>query len=184
MTTSRTVAVVQFPGLERRPGCAVGAEGARRRLATRLARRDRAAARDRRRRAARRLLVRRLPALRRDRALRADHGRRHALRRRRRARARDVQRLPDPLRGRPAPGRAAPERVAVLHLPRRRRARRAERHRVHVTLRARPAADDPDQARRGRLVRTAELVEELDARGQLLLRYEETPTARSRTSQA
>ncbi len=39
-----------------------------------------------------------------------------ALRRRRRARARDLQRLPDPLRGRAAAGRAAPERVARVRL--------------------------------------------------------------------
>ena len=51
---------------------------------------------------ARRLLLRRLPARRRDRALRAGHGGRHRLRPRRRAGARDLQRLPGPLRGRAA----------------------------------------------------------------------------------
>ena len=61
-----------------------------------------AAAGNGRRRAARRLLVRRLPSLRCDRARRARHGRGPPLRRRRRAGARDLQRLPDPLRGRAA----------------------------------------------------------------------------------
>ena len=78
--------------------------------------------RRRRRRPARRLLVRRLPPLRRDRPLRAGDGARsRAFAAERRARARDLQRLPDPLRGRPAAGRAAAERVALVRLPRRRR---------------------------------------------------------------
>ena len=113
------------------------------------------AARSRRGRAARRLLVRRLPPLRRDRALLAgDRGRRR-VRRRGRARARDLQRLPDPLRGRAPPGRAPAERVAALRLPRRAARRRARRPAVHVALHAGPADRDPGQARRRPLVRAA-----------------------------
>ena len=77
------------------------------------------------------------------------------VRRRRRARARHLQRLPDPHRGRPAPGRAAAERVAVVRLPRRRRCSSSgptRRSRRAATTRA-GGADDPGQARRGLLVR-------------------------------
>ena len=65
------------------------------------------------------------------------------LRRRRRARARHLQRLPDPHRGRAAPGHAPPERVARVRLPRRRasasrgrtrRSRRAATPRQPLTI--------------------------------------------------
>ena len=58
----------------------------------------------------RRLLLRRLSALRRDRGARADHGRGARARRKRRAGARRLQRLPDPVRGRAAAGRADAQR--------------------------------------------------------------------------
>ena len=77
------------------------------------------------------------------------------VRRRRRARARDLQRLPDPLRSRPAPRRAPAERVALVRVPRRRGPRRARRAAVHLALRARAAPRHPRQARRGLLVRPA-----------------------------
>ena len=60
--------------------------------------------------AARRLLLRRPPALRRHRQPCADHGRGAPARRGRRAGARHLQRLPGAVRGRPAAGRAAPQR--------------------------------------------------------------------------
>src|SRR5215831_1362184 len=107
------------PGLERRSRCALGIEGARRRRVTRLARRAGAARANGGRRAARRFFLRRLPALRRDRALLAGDGRGAALRRRGWARARDLQRLPDPLRGGAAAGGAEAERLALVHLSRR-----------------------------------------------------------------
>ena len=71
----------------------------------------------RRRRGARRLLLRRLPARRRDRALLAGDGGGARVRARRRPGARHLQRLPGALRGRPAAGRAAAQRVAALRLP-------------------------------------------------------------------
>ena len=58
----------------------------------------------------------------------------------RRPRARDLQRLPDPLRGRPPAGRPAAERVAPLRLPRRAARRRARRPAVHDALHRRAAA--------------------------------------------
>ena len=59
------------------------------------------------------------------------------LRERRRPRARHLQRLPDPHRGRPAPRRAPPERVALVRLPRRAARRRGRGDAVHLALRAR-----------------------------------------------
>ena len=67
--------------------------------------------RRRRRRRPRRLLLRRLPARGRDRALLAGDGVGDRVRARGRARARDLQRLPGAVRGRPAAGRAAAERA-------------------------------------------------------------------------
>ena len=51
------------------------------------------------------------------------------LRPRRRPRAGDLQRIPDPLRGRPPSGRPEAERVALVRLPRRAAGRRTRRHR-------------------------------------------------------
>ena len=67
--------------------------------------------------------------------------------------ARDLQRLPDPVRGRPAARRAAPEPRPRVRLPRRPAARGAHRHGLHRPLRAGPGADDPGEERRGELVR-------------------------------
>ena len=50
---------------------------------------------------------------------------------------------------------------------------RARRAAVHLALRARAAPRDPRQARRGLLVRPAELVDELERAGQIVLRYAE-----------
>ena len=74
-------------------------------------------------------------------------------RRGRRAGARDLQRLPDPLRGRPAARGPAPEPRPRVRLPRRPPAGRADGHGLHGALRAGPGADDPGEARRGIVVR-------------------------------
>ena len=130
------VAVVVFPGSNDDRDAAWALAAARRRARARLARRTRAASgRHRRRRSPRRLLVRGLPALRRDGEAGAGDGRRAAVRRPWRARARNLQRLPDPLRGQAAPGRAPPEQAARVRLPGRRRASRARRHDLHAPLR-------------------------------------------------
>ena len=71
-----------------------------------------------------RLLLRRLPARRRDRQPGPDHDRGGGRGRRRDAGARHLQRLPDPLRGRPAARRAGPQRGSALRLPRPAAARR------------------------------------------------------------
>ena len=141
-----------LPRLERRPRRTAGARAARRRAGRGVARGG-AAARGRRRCAPGRLLVRRLPALRRDRALLARDAGRARVRRGGRAGARDLQRLPGALRGRAAPRRTAPERVARVRMHRRRCPRRAGRHAVHLRELERRCAHDPHQARRGRLVR-------------------------------
>ena len=104
-----------LPRLLRRRRRAAG-RAARRRGGAAVARRPRPAGRRRGRRP-RRLLLRRLPARRRDRPLRAGDGGGRRVRPRRRARARDLQRLPGPVRGRPAAGRAAAQRVAEVRLP-------------------------------------------------------------------
>ena len=149
----RVVAVVVFPGSndDQDAAWALGALGAE--AEARLARRRGASGRHGRGRPPRRVLVRRLPPLRRDRPLLAGDARRRRVRCRGRAGARDLQRLPDPLRGRPAPGRAPAERVALVRVPRRRGARRARGTPVHVPLRGGPAARHSRQARRGVLVR-------------------------------
>ena len=74
--------------------------------------------------APRRILVRRLPPYRRDRERLARDGRRPRLRRGRRARPRDLQRVPDPLRGAAPPRRAPREQAARVRVPRRHAPRR------------------------------------------------------------
>ena len=64
-----------------------------------------------------RLLLRRLPAHRCDRPVRTRDGGSDGFRPRRRPRARDLQRLSDPVRGRPAAGGAAAEHLAAVRLP-------------------------------------------------------------------
>ena len=103
-----------------------------------MARRPRPAGRRRGDRA-RRLLLRRLPARRRDRALCPGDGGGGRVRPRRRARARDLQRLSGPVRGRPAAGRAAAQHVAALRLPPG-RARGGQRRLAVHRARARPAS--------------------------------------------
>ena len=102
-----------LPGLERRPRRALGARRARRRPASRSGTRetelpdvDRRSSCPAASRTATTSAAARSPASRRRWRPSVDFAAR------RRARARHLQRLPDPLRGRPAPGRAAPERVA------------------------------------------------------------------------
>ena len=64
-----------------------------------------------------RLFLRRLPALRRDRALLAGHGRGPRVCAKGRPGPRHLQRLPDPVRGGPAPGRPHPQHLARIPLP-------------------------------------------------------------------
>ena len=54
------------------------------------------------------------------------------------------------------------------------RARRARRHAVHLPVRGRPDAHDPRQARRGLLLRRRRALAELEANGQIVLRYDGT----------
>ena len=135
-----------------------------------------------------RLLVRRLPALRRDRALLAGDGARS------RAFAGDGGLVLGICNGFQVlceagllPGRAAPERVALVRLPRRRRSR-VERADTPFTSRCEPGqrADDPGQARRGLLLRRRRAARR--ARGErpdrAALRTARTRTARSPTSPA
>ena len=65
-----------------------------------------------------------------------------------RARARDLQRLPDPVRGGLASGCAAAERLARVRLSRRPARGRANGHPVHLAVRPGTDADDPCEARR------------------------------------
>ena len=136
------IAVVVFPGSNDDRDAAWALVGARRRADSPLARR-RGAPAGRRRRPPGRLLLRRLPALRSHRPLLAGHARSHRVRGGRRARPRDLQRLPDPLRGRPPPRRPPSERVARVRVPRRRHPRRAHGHAVHLPLRGGPGARIP-----------------------------------------
>ena len=136
----------------------------------------RAPGRRRRRRASGRLLVRRLPPLRSDRTRRPRHGRRPSLRGGRWARARHLQRLPDPLRGGAASGRAARQPAARVRL-RGRRPSRWNRPRPHSPRAARSGerARHPDQARRGQLGRRRRASStRLPDRGQVVLRYTTT----------
>ena len=90
-----------------------------------------------------------------------------------RARARHLQRLPDPLRGGAAAGRAAPERVAAVHLPRRAADRRARRSPVHDALRAGQELVIPVKHGDGRWFAPPQLLAELEANRQVVLRYAE-----------
>ena len=67
--------------------------------------------------------------------------------------ARHLQRLPDPLRGGAAAGRAPPQPPAAVPLRRRDRDGREHDERVRRRLVGGRRARDPDQARRGQLVR-------------------------------
>ena len=127
--------VIRFPGLVRRDRRA-RRRGARRRGGAAVARRPRPPGRRRGDRPGR-LLLRRLPARRSDRAVCAGDGRGRRVRARGRPRARHLQRLSGPVRGAPAPGRAASQRLAEVHLPPGRARGRQRRHRLHRRLRSR-----------------------------------------------
>ena len=73
------------------------------------------------------------------------------IRGRRRSRARRLQRLPDPLRGRAAARRAHAQRAAEIHLPRRASAGRALRYAVHARLQCRAGDPRAGRAWRGQL---------------------------------
>ena len=78
-----------------------------------------------------RIQLRRLPALRRDRPLQPDHAGGPGPRRGRRSGPRDLQRLPDPLRGRAPARRAGAQRQADLRLAADLAPGGADRHRLH-----------------------------------------------------
>ena len=141
------------PRLERRRGRSARARVPRRRARSRLACGRSAAGGNRGRDPARRLLLRRLPPLRRDRPLRAGDGVGERVRGRGRPGARHLQRLPDPLRGGAAAGRAAPQSPAAVPLRRRDGDGREHDERLRRQLVGGRGARDPDQARRGQLVR-------------------------------
>ena len=165
----------RLPRLERRPGRGLGARCARRRRTARLARRDGAAPRHGSRRAAGRFLLRRLPALRRDRPLRAGAG----------CGPRASPRRAGPVLGICNGFQILCEAGLLPGVLRRNRdlefVCRDVRLRVERTdtlftapLRARAGADDPREARRGKLVRgRGAATRELEAAGQLVLRYAE-----------
>ena len=143
----RNVAVVRFPGSNCDLDALRAAEAAGANALLRLAPRHRPAP-GRRRDPARRVQLRRLPPVRGDRPVQPGHAGGAAARRRGRRRARDLQRLPDPLRGPPAARRADAERRAALRLQAGGREGRAERHPVHHRLRRRPAPPAAGGARR------------------------------------
>ncbi len=103
----------------------------------------------------RRLLLRRLPARRGDRPLLPRDGRRRGVRRCRRPGARDLQRLPGPVRGGAPARRAASQRERALPLPPGRPRRGERRDSVHPRVRGRPEPLDPGQAHVGPLLRAA-----------------------------
>ena len=96
----------------------------------------------------------------------------HRVRRRRRPRARDLQRLPDPHRGGPAARRAARERVAQLRLPRRARCASSD---VDTPFTSRCTTGQeltiPVKHGEGCWFADRDLLAELEANGQIVLRY-------------
>src|SRR5262249_19638049 len=100
---------------------------------------------------ARRLLLRRLPAVRCDRPVRAGDGRPGARRQGRAAGARNLQRLPDPVRGAPAAGGADPQRRPEVHHQGRAAAGGERGHRVDPGLLRRRADRRAAEERGGRL---------------------------------
>ena len=145
--------------------------GARRRGGDAVARRPRPPGRRRGDRP-RRLLLRRLPARRSDRAVRAGDGRGRRVRARGRPRARHLQRLSGPVRGAPAPGRAAAQRLAEVRLPPGRARGRRRRHRVHRRLRAQgDRLSIPVKHTTGRFYASDDELDRLEASGQVVLRY-------------
>ena len=106
------------------------------------------------------------------------------VRRRRRAGARHLQRLPDPLRGGAAAGRAPPEPAARVPL-RGRRPSRSSRPRRRSPSAARPAHElvIPVKHGEGNWVADDELFAEVVDRGQIVLRYvEDVNGARDRVA--
>ncbi len=105
---------------------------------------------------------------------------------RRRPRARDLQRLPGPVRGGPAAGRAAAERAAALRLPPGRPGRGARRHALHARVRGRASCcRSRSSTRPAATTRRRELDElEATARSCCATRRGRTPTARWATSPA
>ena len=100
-----------------------------------------------------------------------------------RARARHLQRLPGAVRGGPAAGRAAAERVAALRLPPGRPRGRARRHAVHARVRARASGCRSRSSTRpaaGTRRRSCTTRSRRTARWCCATRRARTPTARSR----
>ena len=156
-TTTATRLALELLGAEARAG---------------LAHADGAAAGNGRRRPARGLLVRRLPALRRHRPRRAGDGRRPPVRRRRRTGARDLQRLPDPVRGGAAARRAPAEPAPRVHLRRRHRHRRVASDAFTASSRSADELVIPIKHGEGMLGRRRRaLPRGRGRRGQIVLRY-------------
>ena len=107
--------------------------------------------RHRSRRGARRVFLWRLSALRRDRGALAGDGCGARICGRWRPRARRLQRFSDPLRSRPAAGRADAQCAAEIHLQGCASAGRALRHAVHARLQCRPGHSRAGRAWRGQL---------------------------------
>ena len=84
----------------------------------------------------------------------------------RRARARRLQRLPDPVRGGAAARRSDAQCGAQVHLPRCLSARRALRYAVHPRLQCRPGDARAGRARRGQLRRRRGTISRGSRRGQ------------------
>ena len=146
------VGVVVFPGSNCDTDTAWALAPGRRRARAAVARERRPPGRGRDR-PARRLRVRRLPPGRRHRPLQPGDAGGGRLRRGRRSRARHLQRLPGPGRGRPAPGRAAAQPIAPLRLSRRGHPRGAGGHRLHPPGAGRGRAPDAGCPWRGLLLR-------------------------------
>src|SRR5664280_1843331 len=142
----------RLPGLELRHGHGLGADPGRRRAGRAVARGRRPPGRGRGR-PARRLRLRRLPPSRRDRPLQPGHASRCRLRGRWRPRARDLQRLPGPRRGRPPPGRAPPQPIPAVRVSGRGDSRRAHRYGLHAPGSRGLPSPDAGRPRRGLLLR-------------------------------
>ena len=145
-----------------------------------VARRDRAAA-PRPDRAAGRLHLWRLSALRRDRGACAGDGRGDPARRGRSARARDLQRLPDPGRGRAAAGCLDQQCRAQVHLPAGRARGRDHGLRLHCRLRAGPDRDVAGRPPR-RLLRPARRTSSRGSRRRIGSRSATSPTRTARSA--
>ena len=168
---TRAIAVVCFPGSNDDRDARLGA----RRLGAEAVRvwhaEDALPGRDCGRRAPGRVLVRRLPALRRDRALLAGDARSRRVRRRRRHGARDLQRVPDPLRGRLLPGVLRPNESLAFVCRDVASSSSETDTRVHDAVHGGQTLTIPVKHGEGAGSPTPSCYAELEALGQIVLRY-------------